>query len=45
MNATILLIAAARQPEISTNGYTIGAILALLILGFLIYSLDKPEKF
>jgi K+-transporting ATPase KdpF subunit len=26
-------------------GYTIGALIALLILGYLIYSLIKPEKF
>ena len=45
MNATILLVATAPKAEISTIGYTIGAILALLIFGYLIYSLIKPEKF
>jgi K+-transporting ATPase KdpF subunit len=28
-----------------TLGYTIGGVLALLILGYLVYSLIKPEKF
>ena len=32
--------------EMSTpTGYIIGAIIALVILGYLIYSLIKPEKF
>jgi K+-transporting ATPase KdpF subunit len=26
-------------------GYIIGAVISLLILGYLIYSLAKPEKF
>jgi K+-transporting ATPase KdpF subunit len=29
----------------NTSGYAIGAFIALLILGYLIYSLIKPEKF
>ena len=28
-----------------TVGYTVGSIIALLILGYLVYSLIKPEKF
>ncbi len=45
MNATILLFKS--QPfEINTSiGYVIGAVIALFILGYLIYSLIKPEKF
>ena len=32
--------------EMSTpTGYIIGAIIAVVILGYLIYSLIKPEKF
>ena len=42
MNATFLLI----THEINgTMGYIIGAIIALLIFGYLMYSLIKPEKF
>jgi K+-transporting ATPase KdpF subunit len=29
----------------NTAGYAVGAFIALLILGYLIYSLIKPEKF
>ncbi len=29
----------------STTGYIIGAIIAVILLGYLIYSLIKPEKF
>ena len=50
--ATVLLIiaspAAASQPGAGENGgnlYLIGAIIAFLILGYLIYSLLKPDKF
>jgi K+-transporting ATPase KdpF subunit len=42
MNTTILMnVQSAGTP----GGYTIGAIIALLILGYLLYSLIKPEKF
>jgi K+-transporting ATPase KdpF subunit len=42
MNATSSLI----SPEISSSlGYIAGAIIALFILGYLVYSLVKPEKF
>lgn len=40
--------AAAIQPGAGENGgnlYLIGAIIAFLILGYLIYSLLKPDKF
>ncbi len=42
MNATILLV----SPETNTpTGYVIGAVIALLILCYLLYSLIKPENF
>lgn len=42
MNATILLV----TPQASnSSGYLIGAVIALFILGYLVYSLIKPEKF
>jgi len=45
MNATILL-ATSKSVEVNTStGYVIGAIIALLILGYLLYTLIKPEKF
>jgi len=49
MNTKILLAISPVTPEISaSNGpvsYIIGGIVALLILGYLIYTLLKPEKF
>jgi K+-transporting ATPase KdpF subunit len=45
MNATIIL-ATSKSVEVNTStGYVIGAIIALLILGYLLYTLVKPEKF
>jgi len=41
---TKLLMAAATEMA-SPTGYIIGAIIAVVILGYLIYSLIKPEKF
>lgn len=42
MDATFLLI----TPDINNSmGYIVGAIIALFILGYLLYSLVKPEKF
>jgi K+-transporting ATPase KdpF subunit len=35
----------ASGSEASQASYILGAVLALLILGYLIYSLLKPEKF
>jgi K+-transporting ATPase KdpF subunit len=41
---TIFLMVATT--EMSTPaGYIIGAIIAIVILGYLVYSLIKPEKF
>jgi K+-transporting ATPase KdpF subunit len=42
MNAIVLLV----QSETSTTtAYIIGAVISLFILGYLIYSLVKPDKF
>jgi len=42
MNTIILL---DTQPSGTQAGYVIGALIAVLILGYLLYSLIKPEKF
>jgi K+-transporting ATPase KdpF subunit len=45
MNATILLTI-PKPIELDTSfGYLIGLLIGLFILGYLIYSLIKPEKF
>jgi K+-transporting ATPase KdpF subunit len=45
MDATILL-ATSKSAEVNTStGYVIGAIIALLILGYLLYTLINHEKF
>ena len=44
MNATILLTTQTLEANTSTE-YIIGAVIALFILGYLFYSLFKPEKF
>ena len=41
---TIFLMVSTTETS-STIGYIIGAIIAVAILGYLIYSLIKPEKF
>jgi K+-transporting ATPase KdpF subunit len=45
MNVTILLTSIEASEGSTFGGYFIGAIIALLILGYLIYALLKPEKF
>ena len=45
MLATLLIITARSSEMNVAHGYVIGAIIALFILGYLIYSLIKPEKF
>ncbi len=42
MNTTILMDV---QSSGSPGGYTIGIFITLLILGYLLYALIKPEKF
>jgi K+-transporting ATPase KdpF subunit len=43
METKLLMIAATEMS--SQTGYIIGAIIAVAILAYLIYSLIKPEKF
>jgi K+-transporting ATPase KdpF subunit len=45
MYATILLVTSKSVEVNTTTGYVIGAIVALLIFGYLFYTLIKPEKF
>ena len=45
MIATILLNAVVPAKTGTQAGYFIGAMIALLIFGYLMYSLIKPEKF
>jgi K+-transporting ATPase KdpF subunit len=43
---TAILLAPSKPIEMDvSSGYIIGAIIALLVLGYLLYSLVKPEKF
>jgi len=45
MNAIILVITSKPVALDNTTGYEIGAVIALMVLGYLLYSLIKPEKF
>jgi K+-transporting ATPase KdpF subunit len=50
INASVILIAAMPEQSAaaaanSPSGYLIGGIIALLILGYLVYTLIRPEKF
>ena len=45
MNAMILLKVTDAMEMDFAAGYIIGAIIALFILGYLLFSLVKPEKF
>jgi len=45
MNAIILINTSKSLELNNTIGYEIGAVIALMILGYLLYSLIKPEKF
>jgi len=45
MNAIILLVSSESIESDLSSGYIIGALIALLILGYLVYTLVKPEKF
>ncbi len=42
MNATIFMVI---EQTSNPSGYIIGAVIALFILGYLLFSLIKPEKF
>jgi len=45
MNTTILLVANQSSEFAKSTSYIVGAVIALFILGYLLYSLVKPEKF
>jgi K+-transporting ATPase KdpF subunit len=45
MKATILILTTAATGDNGSAGYVAGATIAILILGYLFYSLIKPEKF
>jgi K+-transporting ATPase KdpF subunit len=45
MTATILLTTSQAIEINNSIGYLIGVIIALFILGYLLYSLIKPENF
>ena len=45
MNATIILVTAIPIETKNSSDYLIGAIIALFIFGYLLYTLIKPEKF
>ncbi len=45
MHSTILVVTPKAFEMNSPAGYAIGAVIALVILGYLVYSLIKPEKF
>jgi K+-transporting ATPase KdpF subunit len=45
MNALLLVIAHGTSGMAFPLGYVIGAIIALLVMGYLVYSLVAPEKF
>ncbi len=45
MNATILLSSSGAVGLNHAAGYVTGAVIALLIFGYLLYSLINPEKF
>ncbi|MFA5973803.1 MAG: K(+)-transporting ATPase subunit F [Lentimicrobiaceae bacterium] len=45
MNATMLVVSPGAFEMNSQTGYAIGAVIALFILAYLLYSLIKPESF
>jgi len=45
MIATLLLVSEKSSGMNFNHGYAIGAIIVIFILGYLVYSLIKPEKF
>jgi len=45
MHTTFLVLTFRNLTMNSPEGYLVGAIISFLILGYLIYSLVKPEKF
>ena len=45
MNTLMILVTITNHVVSNPAGYVTGMVIALLILGYLIYSLVKPEKF
>jgi K+-transporting ATPase KdpF subunit len=45
MDTAIVLSTSSTFETTSVTGYGVGAIIALLLLAYLFYSLFKPEKF
>jgi len=45
MNTKVALVITGSFEANLSSGYIIGAIIALFILGYLLYALIKPEKF
>ncbi len=45
MNGKVALVITESVESNLSSGYIIGAIIALFILGYLLYTLIKPEKF
>jgi len=45
MNLTVLILTSNTFEMNNRTGYIIGAAIALVILGYLLYSLVKPERF
>jgi len=45
MVSTILIVTPSTVEMNGPAGYAIGAVIAFVILGYLVYSLIKPEKF
>jgi K+-transporting ATPase KdpF subunit len=45
MIAAVIMAMSSSVEANNISGYLIGALIALFILGYLLYSLVKPEKF
>jgi K+-transporting ATPase KdpF subunit len=45
MNTAVLLMTSGPFEMNTSSGYIYGAVIALFILGYLVYVLVKPEKF
>jgi K+-transporting ATPase KdpF subunit len=45
MNTAIILVTSEPFEMNTPTGYIIGAVIALFIFGYLVYTLVKPEKF
>jgi K+-transporting ATPase KdpF subunit len=45
MNTLLIMMAPQNASIMNSQGYTLGLIIAILLLGYLIYTLINPEKF